>query len=566
MSDCRGCNSYKELELPMNQDKIELTLLPENQRIQIQKHQSILEALINAGILLRADCGGKGKCGKCRIQISDKYHGRVSLSTESENRSLGEKNLQAGFRLACQVSASDNLAIRIPTQTLLAPEVAQKGPTLLPEIRPAEKPAPGTPEAFGIAVDLGTTTIAVYLCDLNHHTVKASVSMRNPQVIYGDDVMSRITAVYQHEEHLSKLQKMASNAIEWGVHSLCRSADVTPDRLVEMVVVGNSTMIHLFAGEDPTSIGIYPYEPRFKEERSFSASEIGFNFSDTISITTLPLISGFLGSDVLAAALAADHEYWKDGTMLIDVGTNGEVVLLDQGRFSATSCATGPAFEGASIRHGMHAVSGAIDAVRVDTRTGKASCSVIQKDPANPRPASGICGSGVVSAIAELYKTGLISADGRLCNDRFPDAFLCDDNELPQYLLVAAEHTQTNRAVTITQNDVRAIQLAKSALYTGIHLLCRETGILKPSRVLIAGAFGSYIDKQDALTIGLFPEMDMIDLNIIGNAAGAGAILALFDESHRQKARKLAQSIRVIDLARHPDFQDVFMTSLSFPE
>jgi uncharacterized 2Fe-2S/4Fe-4S cluster protein (DUF4445 family) len=554
------------LELLMNQDKIELTLLPENRRIQIQKHHSILEALINAGILLRADCGGKGKCGKCRIQISDEYRDQASLSTEAENRSLGEKNLRAGLRLACQVSASGNIAIGIPTQTLLAAEVAQKGPTLLPALTSPRELAPGTPETFGIAVDLGTTTIAVYLCDLNRHRVKASVSMRNPQVIYGDDVMSRITAVYQQEDHLSKLQKMATNAIEWGVRSLCRSSGIASERLIKMVVVGNSTMIHLFAGEDPTSIGIYPYEPRFKEERSFWASELGFNFSDRIHITTLPLVSGFLGSDVVAAVLATDHKRWKDGTMLIDVGTNGEVVLLNQGRFSATSCATGPAFEGASIRHGMHAVSGAIDAVRIDARTGKATCSVIQKDPANPRQPSGICGSGVVSVIAELYKAGMISTDGRLLNDRFPGVFLCEDDEPPQYLLVAAEHTQANRAVTITQTDVRAIQLAKGALHTGIHLLCRETGILKPSSMLIAGAFGSYIDKQDALTIGLFPEMNLADLNIVGNAAGAGAILTLFDETYRQKALELAQSIHVIDLARHPDFQEVFMTSLSFPE
>jgi len=550
----------------MNQDNIELTLLPENRRIEIQKRQSILEALINAGILLRADCGGKGKCGKCRIQIPDEHRDRASLPTETETRSLGGKNLQTGLRLACQVSASSNIAIGIPAQTLLTPEVARKGPTLLPALTSSKKPAPGTPEAFGIAVDLGTTTIAVYLCDLNHHTVNASVSMRNPQVIYGDDVMSRITAVYQEEEHLSTLQKMASNAIEWGVYSLCRSSGIAPDRLIKMVVVGNSTMIHLFAGEDPTSIGIYPYEPRFKEERTFSASQIGFNFSDSIHITTLPLISGFLGSDIVAAVLAADHEHWKDGTMLIDVGTNGEVVLLNQGRFSATSCATGPAFEGASIRHGMQAVSGAIDAVRIDTRTGRAICSVIQKNPANPSQPSGICGSGVVSAIAELYKTGMLSTDGRLLNNRFPDVFLCDDDELPQYLLAAAEHTQANRAVTITQADVRAIQLAKGALYTGIQLLCRETGISKPSSMLIAGAFGSYIDKQDALTIGLFPEMDLVDLNIVGNAAGAGAILTLFDETYRQKALELAQSIHVVDLARHPDFQEVFMTSLSFPE
>jgi len=553
------------LELLMNQDKIELTLLPENRRIQIQKSQSILEALINAGVLLRADCGGKGKCGKCRIQISDEHRNQVSPPTEVETRALGEKNLQTGIRFACQVWASSDIAISIPAQTLLAPEVAQKGPTLIPSLKPVKEEAPGTPEAFGIAIDLGTTTIAAYLCDLNRRKVVASVSMRNPQVIYGDDVMSRITAIYQHEKHLSKLQKMAANAIEWGVYSLCRSSEVDPDQLKEMVVVGNSTMIHLFAGEDPTSIGVYPYEPQFKEERSFSASEIGFSFSDTIHITTLPLISGFLGSDVVAAVLAADHEQWKDATMLIDVGTNGEVALLNQGIFSATSCATGPAFEGASIRHGMHAISGAIDAVQIDTRTGKANCSVIQKNSASPRRPSGICGSGVVSAIAELYRAGLISADGRLLDDRFPDVFLTDDNDMPQYILVAAEQTQTNHAITLTQTDVRAIQLAKGALYTGIHLLCRETGISKPSRMLIAGAFGSYIDKQDALTIGLFPEMNLGDLNIIGNAAGAGAILTLFDEAYRQKALEMAQSTRVVDLARHPDFQEVFMTSLSFP-
>ena len=549
----------------MNREKIELTLLPENRRIQIQKDQMLLEALINTGILLRADCGGKGKCGKCGIQISDDYRDQVSSPTNAEKQALGEESLRTGLRLACQVSASGNIAIHIPAQTLLAPEVTQKGPTLLPTLAPAKTPAPGTPDAFGIAVDLGTTTIAVYLCDLNRRKVSASVSMRNPQVIYGDDVMSRITAVYQHEERLSNFQKMASNAIEWGVHSLCRSSGVPLHRLTKMVVVGNSTMIHLFAGEDPTSMGMYPYEPQFKEERSFSAFEIGFNFSDTIEIITLPLISGFLGSDIVAAVLATDHEHWGDGTMLIDVGTNGEVVLLNQGSFSATSCATGPAFEGASIRHGMHAISGAIDAVRIDTRTGKATCSVIQKNPAKPKRPSGICGSGVVSAIAELYKAGLISPDGRLLHHRFPEAFLCEDDEPPQYLLIAAEHAQANRPVTITQADVRAIQLAKGALYTGIHLLCRETGISKPSNMLIAGAFGSFIDQQDALTIGLFPEMNPADLNVVGNAAGAGAILTLFDETYRQTALQLTQSTRVVDLARHPDFQDVFMTSLSFP-
>jgi len=550
----------------MNTDKIELTLLPENHQIQAEKGQPLLEALVEAGILLRADCGGKGKCGKCRIQIPEAWRGSVSPPTEAEIHSLGKKDLDSGIRLACQVSASASITAIIPEQALLTPEVAQKGPTRLSIPKPSARPSPGMPKVFGIAVDLGTTTIAAYLCDLLNNIVVSSISMRNPQVIYGDDVMSRITAVYQNDRLLSKLQKSALQAIEWGVVSLCRSAGIPARHIQKMVVVGNSTMIHLFAGVDPTSIGVYPYAPKFTEERSFSAAEIGFRFNSTMAVITLPLISGFLGSDIVAAVLASTPHEWENGTMLIDVGTNGEVILLHQGKFSATSCATGPAFEGASIRHGMHAISGAIDAVQVDPQTGKPTCSVIQKDPAHAKRPSGICGSGIVSAIAELYRSGIILKDGRLTDDRFPAVFIKNGDEPPEYILVPAAQTHTGRPVTITQADVRAIQLAKGALYTGICLLCSETGIPRPSKLLVAGAFGSYIDKQDALTIGLFPKMDTVDLDIVGNAAGAGAILSLFDETNRQKALELAQATRVVDLGGHPNFQDVFMRSLAFPD
>ena len=549
----------------MEKDKTDSAQLPVYQQIQAQKGQTLLEALIDDGILLRADCGGKGKCAKCRIQIPDEWRNSVSSPTEAEKRALGEADLRKGFRLACQMTASEPIYVSIPAQTILTPEVAQKGPTLLPSLSPPTVSAKKTPERFGIAVDLGTTTIAAYLCDISRRAVVSSVSMRNPQVIYGDDVMSRITAVYQQTELLPKLQKSAVQAIEWGIRSLCRSSNMSLGQLKKMVVVGNSTMIHLFAGEDPTSMGVFPYEPRFKGERSFSASEIGFRFSDNINIVTLPLISGFLGSDIIAATLAADHRRWENGTMLIDVGTNGEVILLQDGKFTATSCATGPAFEGASIRHGMHAISGAIDAVKIDHRTGHPTCSVIQKDPTKVKKPSGICGSGVVSAIAELYRSGIISNDGRLNSDTFPNEFFTSDDKPSEYVLIPAEQTQTRRPVTMTQKDVRAIQLAKGALYTGISLLCRETGITTPSSILIAGAFGSYIDRQDALSIGLFPEMNLTDLKVVGNAAGAGAILALFDDAFRQKALELAQTTHVVDLGGHPDFQDMFIKSLAFP-
>ncbi len=548
----------------MEKDKIKVKLQPENRQIQAQMDQPLLEAMIDAGILLRADCGGKGKCAKCRIQISDGNGSSVSKLTDAEQRVLKDKEIHDGYRLACQVSASESISVSIPEQTLLKPEVAQKGPTLLPALKPVT--AKDATDLFGIAIDLGTTTIAVYLCDINRRKVLASVSMRNPQIIYGDDVMSRITAVYQHDDLLAKLHKSAVQAIEWGIFSLCRSSQIQPGQLGRMVVVGNSTMMHLFANEDPTSIGVYPYEPKFKDERTLTAASLGFGFNPNAAVTTLPLISGFLGSDIIAATLAADHRHWDNGTMLIDVGTNGEVILLQDDQYTATSCATGPAFEGASIQHGMHAISGAIDAIKIDPQTGRPTCSLIQKDPARTKKPSGICGSGVVSAIAELYRCGIILKDGRLTSDNFPNVFVQHEDAPPAYVLVPAEQAQANRMVTLTQADVRAIQLAKGALYTGINLLCMEMGIKKPSRILIAGAFGSYIDIQDALTIGLFPEMDPNDVKVVGNAAGAGAILALFDDAYRQKALDLSQTAKVVDLGGHPKFQDVFMHSLAFPD
>jgi uncharacterized 2Fe-2S/4Fe-4S cluster protein (DUF4445 family) len=394
--------------------------------------------------------------------------------------------------------------------------------------------------------------------------VVASISLRNPQVMLGDDVMSRITAVSQNPGTLKRLQKMAVKAMEWGAGSLCRSSDVDPHTIDTMVIVGNSTMIHIFLGEDPSSIGVFPYAPLFKEERSVAAGTLGLTFNPATEVRTLPLISGFLGADIVGATLAVDLGHEAEGTLLADVGTNGEIIFLGKQGFSATSCATGPAFEGASIRHGMHAISGAIDAVKVDRQTGKAICSVIQKNPKQPKKVSGLCGSGVVSAVAELYRAGLIFNDGRFNTEAAPDLFQYED-ELPEYILAPAGETLSGKAVTLAQKDIRAIQLAKGALYAGIQMLCSEKGYERPSRLLIAGAFGSYIEKEDALAIGMFPAIASEDIKIVGNAAGAGAVLTLFDDNYRKKARDLVRDTEVLELALHADFQDIFIKSLAFP-
>lgn len=545
--------------------KHKIQLLTEDRQISAEHGQTLLEALIAAGIFLRADCGGKRRCGKCMVKIPQTFRKSISAPDESEAKYLGEKELAAGSRLACCTEVRGEISIEIPETSRLSPEVAQKGPTLLFEKLSALKPpSAAATEGYGLAVDLGTTTIAVYLCNLSSVAVSASISVRNPQVLFGDDVMSRIGAVGQNENLLSRLQKMVVKAIEWGAHSLCQSARIDPQKIQTMVVVGNTTMIHLFVGVNPTSIGMFPYEPQFVKEQIFRASEVEFSFNPNTEVRTLPLITGFIGADIVSAALAAELAYTQPGTMLVDVGTNGEIMFLGKDGLVATSCATGPAFEGAAIRHGMHAVSGAIDAVRING-TSEVVCSVIQKDPGKPKKIAGLCGTGVVSAVAELLRTQMILPDGAFNRDANSPHLQLDENDAPEFVLAGPGKTEGGQTITFTQKDVRAIQLAKGALRTGIDLLCREAGIDRPQKILLAGAFGSYIRKKDAVTIGMFPQINEADIEIVGNAAGAGAILSLFDESFSTKANEMKQTTEVLDLASHPSFQETFIGSLEFP-
>jgi uncharacterized 2Fe-2S/4Fe-4S cluster protein (DUF4445 family) len=541
-------------------------LIPDDQIISAEHGQSLLEALISAGVFLRADCGGKRRCGKCMVKISEKYATAVCAPDESETKFLGAKKIATGSRLACCTEVLDDVAIEIPETSRLSPEVAQKGPTMLfDKLARLKQSRRATVHAYGLAVDLGTTTIAVYLCDLAAAEVTASISVRNPQVLFGDDVMSRIGAVGQNEALLSRLQKLVVKAIEWGANSLCRSTRIDPAKIKTMTVVGNTTMIHLFVGRDPTSIGMFPYNPQFVEEQNFEAAKVGFRFNPNTKVRTLPLITGFIGADIVGATLAAELSCARPGTMLVDVGTNGEIMFLGKEGLVATSCATGPAFEGAAITYGMHAVSGAIDAVKIN-RSNEVTCSVIQKDPSRPKKIAGLCGTGVVSAVAELLRSQIILPDGAFNHEINSKQLQLDDTKAPEFVLAGPEDTEGGRTITFTQKDVRAIQLAKGALRTGIDLLCWEAGIERPQKILLAGAFGSYIRKKDALTIGMFPDVSEETIEVVGNAAGAGAILTLFDDHFLAQANELRQSTRVLDLASHPNFQEIFIASLEFPK
>jgi uncharacterized 2Fe-2S/4Fe-4S cluster protein (DUF4445 family) len=530
--------------------------------IRAEKGASLLEAMVAAGLLLRSDCGGRGRCGKCMVRVESAAAGGLSEPDEAERRSLGDERLPTGHRLACRASVYGAVSVEIPAESRLAPEVVQKGlPALLS--LPAARSRP--PEsAWGIAVDVGTTTVAVYLCDLKQRTIAASTSIRNPQAIFGDDVISRISAVRLDPGSLPRLQSMTVSAIDWAVNALCRKAGIGPRGIGAAVAVGNSTMVHLLLGEDPSSIGVFPYTPGFVEARSVEAGAVGLKFNPGARLRTLPLISGYLGADIVSAALAVDLARHASGTMLVDVGTNGEIIMLAEAGLSATSCATGPAFEGAAIRHGMQATSGAIDAARFNPLTGILDVTVVQRgDGPPPRPA-GICGSGIISTVAELLRAGIILKSGRFDPDGASACLRPGVNGATEFEIVPAGETQTGRPITLTQADVRAVQLAKGALRTGIDLLCRENNLPQPVRILLAGAFGSYIDKTAALAIGMFPALPASAIEVVGNAAGAGAILTLFDDDYVSRSKALAQTTRVVDLAGHPDFQNTFIQSLSF--
>ena len=544
--------------------KIQITF--EGRRILTAGDQTLMEALIGAGVMLRSDCGGKGRCGKCRIKIHDPNPPSLSPPGEAEAGILGTQGLSAGYRLACCAALLSGVALEIPAGSRLSASVLEKAPPLLLKKHTFSKTrAEGLQDTYGLAVDLGTTTIATYLCDLAACSVKSSMAMRNPQAIFGDDVMSRITAIGRDSDLLKRLQRMAVKTIDWSAQALMQASRLKPGQIKNMIVVGNSTMIHILVGQNPVPIGRYPYAPGFVEEKRLPAESLGLRFNPKAQIRTLPLITGFIGADTVSAAIAAELEDLPVGTMLVDVGTNGEIMFLGKEGMLAASCATGPAFEGATIQHGMQAVPGAIDAIKMDTNKANLSYSVIRNATEKRRRPAGICGTGVISAVAALLRAGIILKDGAFNRTAKYPNLQREDNGALQFILVAPEETADGRTIALTQKDVRAVQLAKGALRAGIELLCKETHPDVPRKILLAGAFGNYINPQDALTIGMFPGLAPEDIEGVGNAAGAGAILALFDERFAHKAAEISRTTRVLDLSAHPDFQETFINALSFP-
>ncbi len=588
--------------------------------------ETVLDAARRAGIPISAVCGGLGHCGQCLAQVVQGKNGAVS---DDERIMLTGEELREGWRLACQMTPEASLVVQAPYVTFdglfksslgmqdvpqdlpLQPAVIRmrlnlQPPTLednrsdavrllaelgaagyencrfhilalrdLPgairgggwrvevwlrqseiiAVHPAGE-APVIP--YGLAYDIGTTTVAAYLVALTSGEVVGISSAGNTQDDFGSDVMSRIAAAGQG--HLGALQNRVVEVMNGLAARLCEDARITPERITDVTVVGNACMAHLLLGVPPTHLGLAPYVPAFNADTTVPADILGLNAHPAATVTVLPNIGGFVGSDTVGAVLASGIDQSEEVCLLLDIGTNAEVVLGSKEGLIACSTAAGPAFEGACIADGMRAEPGAID--RVSLVSGSLRAHTI-----SDRPARGLAGSGLVSIAATLLKAGLLDRQGFLKRDALAQYPWFRQQGQGLIELASDDDAAAQRPVYLREEDISQLQLARAAMMAGLDFLLEEMQLTVDAieRVLLAGAFGNYMDRDDAAVVGLFPSQLAACAEGIGNAAGAGAIRALVNVNERQRARMVAKATRYVELSARADFNDRFVKHLPFP-
>lgn len=423
---------------------------------------------------------------------------------------------------------------------------------------------------IGLAVDIGTTTVAGYLTDLNTGKVLITESMMNPQVRYGEDVMSRITYCMLNEAPgLKELQETIIEGLNTIAKQAAEKAGFTAEDISEMTLVGNTAMHHILLGINPEFTGVAPFTPALHRSVDVKADRFGIHILPSGNIHVLPIEAGFVGADNVGCLLADAPHKRKEMTLLIDIGTNGELVLGNRDKLISCSCATGPALEGAQIEFGMRAAPGAIERVKIDPLTLDATFKVIGNtswsDGKVNMQAKGICGSAIIDVIAEMFKAGIIKKNGQIDMSITSPRIRKSEKGMPEYILAWKQETTVGQDIVVNQQDVRAIQLAKGALYSGCHIMMRRLGIKGFDRLAIAGAFGSHIDKEEAMVIGMIPDCDLKKVEYIGNAAGDGARIALLNVDKRKEANDVARRVEYVELALEEDFNDRFGEAMQFP-
>ncbi|HEX9112827.1 MAG TPA: ASKHA domain-containing protein [Nitrospirota bacterium] len=428
-------------------------------------------------------------------------------------------------------------------------------------------------ESYGLAVDIGTTTCVGYLTDLSTGKVVNTESMMNPQVPYGEDVMSRITYAMSNPGGLETMQKaiiQGLNEIIERVVTEIRKDGPNPGHIIDdLTIVFNTAMHHIFLGLNPEYIGRSPFIPAVQSSLDLKARDLGLRINPAAYIHVLPIEAGFVGADNVGVLIAEEPYNQDENVLIIDIGTNGELLMGNRNKVCSTSCATGPAIEGAQIKFGMRAAPGAIETVEIDPATKEPRYKVIGKADWHTHiekvNAKGLCGSAIIQVVAEMFRAGIVDKSGRFVMNLDTPRVRKDAEGKPEYVLAWASETSISQDITITQGDVRALQLAKGALYTGAKLMMKRLGITTLDRVILAGAFGSHIDREASMTLGMFPDCSLDKVYAVGNAAGDGSRMALLNRDKRREANERARWVEFVEIATDPLFEREFMQAMHIP-
>lgn len=608
---------------------IQVVFQPEGKRTKVQPGANLRDVAAELGMVIHSPCGGKGTCGKCLVHL---VRG-ASPPNRVERQHISQKNLDRGYRLACQMTVQQDCTVTIPLgsrffgQKILISGMQHDTP-VHPDVRKAfvRVPEPTVEdniadmdrlsrqarhlgvedlsadadvmaqlpatlrqndsgltlvihgnrllgvergdtagELHGMAFDVGTTTVVGTLLDLNTGNVLGVASRMNEQAAFGEDVMSRINYCITNEGGRQELKNTVIRVLNEITTEVCDRDGISLERIYEIAVVGNTTMHHLLLGIDPVGLSASPYVPACSQALETPARDLGLFANPQAYVHTLPNIAGFVGSDTVAVLLACGLMDSDTPKLAIDIGTNGEMVVGSKDRMVSCSTAAGPAFEGAHISQGMRAASGAIE--RVVIEDGRIHLGVI--DDVHP---TGVCGSGLFDAVAELLKVGVIGSSGRMRS-----AGQLDERVSPEIKsrivpsdrgnsFVLVQPDAGYRPVILTQKDVREVQLAKGAVHAGIQMLLRELGlgVEDLDEIMLAGAFGNYIRKESALRVGILPQVSPDRIKFIGNAASTGAQMALVSAEAKKEAQRIARFTQYIELAGRPDFQAEFMEAMMF--
>ncbi len=605
--------------------KYRVTFLPQNETTNVAEGTTVWQAANSACVPVESICGGRGTCGKCKVRLLD----RVSPPTQADRNFLEDAELVAGWRLACRTPVGGPVRVEVPRfvgdaaavfsfrgqRVPIAPNVhkivlrlAEVVPAIsspvpsnqervltalreagfdarpvlsvlqaLPYVlRPSEgaitavmcgdewiavEPGDTTASLFGLALDIGTTTVVASLVNLRSGSIISEAGL-NEQASCGADVITRISYSTQHKDGLRVLQQHIVHSLNRLLEIIIARAGIAREQIYEAVAVGNPTMLHVLLGMDPASIGTHPFRPLMRNAVTVQAAQLGFQLHSEARLSALPHLGGYAGADVIGGLIATELLRSNKLRLYIDVGTNGEVVLGSACGALAAAAPAGPAFEGAEIQCGMRAAAGAIAEVHI--------AADVQLRVIGDLPPAGICGSGLVDAVAELLRCGIIDPSGRLANSgevrgKLPDALidrLVEHNSVRAFLL-----SSPDLGVVLTQPDIRALQLAKAAVSAAATVLMRRLGVAPQDihEVLLAGAFGSFLNPASARAIGLVLWLPLQRIVAVGNAAIAGAQLAMLSQREREAATRIPESVEYVELSGHPEFEQIFAEALPFP-